>query len=626
MTTIIAEPRHMGICIVDDVASEGARMQALLAEGGFDNVATATSLSGLLRSMRAPQQGLALATLDLVVLSDNVRDATVSEACRTLAAQSQAGDLAVVLVTDGDGNEPEIGECAPGALDVMRRNIGGSEFLRRVGLVLNLQRERRWRRVREDALETELAERKVMEARLKYLVDHDDLTGLPNRRRLDQALELAVIRARNFHRTNALLYLDLDQFKVVNDTAGHDVGDRLLIDVANKIRNCLQPGQLVARIGADEFAILLEHVEESEAMEFAESLRVALSDFQFRGGNTSHHVAVSIGLVLNNPDEEISASELLARADQACYLAKNQGRNTVYKFSGEDEELHALRSDAMWMPALRKALSDDQFFMVFQPVMRLPQRRISHYEALIRMRGDNGEVYTPVDFIPAAERMGLIHQIDLWVVEHVLDFLAGLGSDQAGVSMSVNLSGHAFQDPALLPLIKQKLDMSWLSASRVMFEITETAAVTNYSETRKMVARLRALGCRFALDDFGAGFSSFSYIKNFPVDMLKIDGSFIANLINDQTDQLLVRSMIEVAHSLGKKVIAEYVENAETLEKLAEFGVDYVQGHYVAQPSESLVDEKWQAPNGPPSGFHTLRGASDSYSMPAKGRSESFEQ
>lgn len=587
----------MGICVVDDVASEADHLKSILTEGGFHNVRTAPSLSELLHQLRQ-YGGLGPSATDLVVLGDNVRDATLEEACRMLAAHSEAGDLAVVILARPEGEEPAVAFdlCEAGALDIVRRGTDAAEFLRRVNLVLNLQRERRWRRIREDALETELAERKVMEARLKYLVDHDDLTGLPNRRRLDQALELAVIRSRNFHRVNALLYLDLDQFKVVNDTAGHDVGDRLLIDVANKIRNCLRPGQLVARIGADEFAILLEHVTEAEALEFAESLRTVLSDYEFRSGNAAYHVAVSIGVVLNTPDEDVGASELLARADQACYLAKNQGRNTVYKFSGEDEELHALRSDALWVPALRQALSDDKFFLVFQPIMQLPQRRISHYEALIRMRGDDGEVFTPVDFIPAAERMGLIHQIDLWVVEHILDFMSGLPADQADVCMSVNLSGHAFQDPALLPLIRQKLEMTWLSASRVMFEITETAAVTNYSETRKMVARLRALGCRFALDDFGAGFSSFSYIKNFPVDMLKIDGSFIANLINDQTDQLLVRSMIEVAHSLGKKVIAEYVENAETLVQLAEFGVDYVQGNHIGKPSESLVARRWSPP------------------------------
>ncbi|MCK4951465.1 MAG: EAL domain-containing protein, partial [Gammaproteobacteria bacterium] len=210
---------------------------------------------------------------------------------------------------------------------------------------------------------------------------------------------------------------------------------------------------------------------------------------------------------------------------------------------------------------------------------------------LIRMQGEGGETYTPADFIPVAERMGLIQQIDLWVVEHALDFLAALPPEKADIIMSINLSGRAFQDRTLLPLIKQKLEMTWVSASRLTFEITETAAITNFSETRDMVARLRALGCRFALDDFGSGFCSFSYIKNYPVDILKIDGSFIVNMINDETDQLLVKSMIEVSHSLGKKVVAEYVENRQILEKLREFGVDYVQGYYIGMPDAELLED-----------------------------------
>lgn len=589
----------MRVCVVDDDSSQMAALHALLTEYGFQNVVLCTSFQVLSEQTR--QRGAAIDGVDLVVMRGDRQQGDVDSACRSWSASADLGGTAVVVLTSMVGEQA--GHLVDryltaGAIDVIPGSASNHELIRRLDLVLSLQRERRCRRIREDALETELAERKVMEARLKHLVDHDDLTGLPNRRRLDQALELAVIRARNFHRTNALLYLDLDQFKVVNDTEGHYAGDRLLTDVANKLRACVKPGQLVARIGSDEFAILLEHITEAYTLEFAESIRALLSDYQFGSGEVRYHVGVSIGVVVNTPDEEVTASELLARADQACYMAKNQGRNTVHQFSADDEVMRTLRSDAVWVPRIREALSDDKFFLVFQPVMHLASRRITHYEALIRMRGENGQVLTPADFIPVAERMGLIHQIDLWVVEHILDYLAGLPPQLGSVSMSVNLSGHAFQDASLLPLIKQKLDMTWVSASRLTFEITETAAITNFAETRKMVARLRALGCRFALDDFGAGFSSFSYIKNFPVDLLKIDGSFVANLVNDQTDQLLVKSMTEVAHSLGKKVIAEYVESHEAMVQLAELGVDYVQGHYIGCPGSELVDEDWVAPTG----------------------------
>jgi diguanylate cyclase (GGDEF)-like protein len=599
MPAVVEEARCLSICVVDDDPVQSERLQVLLKDENFDNVCAVASVQELLEQLRERNRNK-IDGIGLVLLSDSLKDTNVYDVCRLLSAHTESGNVAVIILSDSYAKDQvNIIEKSreAGALDALSRKVGVAELIPRVDMALNLQKERCLRKMREESWETELSERKVMEARLKYLVAHDDLTGLANRRRLEQALELAVIRARNFHRVNALLYLDLDQFKVINDAEGHDVGDRMLMEVANKLRSYVKPGQLVARIGSDEFAILLEHVTESDAMDFAELLRKTLSEATFSMGSVSYHIGTSVGVVLNTPEEEVSVSKLLARADQACYIAKTQGRNTVYKFSGDDEGLRELRSDARWVPVIRNALADDKFFIVFQPIMNLHTRKITHYEALIRMRGNDGEIYTPVDFIPVAERMGLIHQIDLWVVEHALDFLSSLPQDKGNVSISINLSGHAFQDLSLLPLIKQKLELTWISASRLTFEITETAAITNFSETRDMVARLRALGCRFALDDFGSGFCSFSYIKNYPVDLLKIDGSFIVNLINDETDQLLVKSMIEVAHSLGKKVIAEYVENREIMDKLVEFGVDYVQGYFIGMPNVELVDEDFVDPS-----------------------------
>jgi len=577
---------QMNLCIVESDRNRAIRLQSIFTEGHFHNLHSVGNFQGLQEYIR--NCGLDNKVIDLVVVSENLGDIGVIEACNILS-QKEHGNIAVVVIL-ANNDDGQMKQCyEAGALDVLISPVTAADLLPRIRLTLNLQQERELRLLREEAWETELAERKIMEARLKHLVAHDDLTGLANRRRLEQALELAVIRARNFHRMNGLLYLDLDQFKVVNDAEGHDVGDRMLVEVANKLRSYVKPGQLVARIGSDEFAILLEHVTEEDTIDFAELLRKSLSEFQFNSGSAIYHVGASIGIVLNTPEEDVTVSQLLARADQACYVAKMQGRNTIYKFSREDAGLRELRSDARWVPIIRKALADDNFFLVFQPVLNLHTGKMNHYEALIRMQGDDGEVYTPVDFIPVAERMGLIQQIDLWVVEHALDFLAALPPDKADVCLGINLSGHAFQDRTLLPLIKQKLEMTWISASRLTFEITETAAITNFSETRDMVARLRALGCRFALDDFGSGFCSFSYIKNYPVDMLKIDGSFIVNLMNDETDQLLVKSMIEVSHSLGKKVIAEYVENRQVLEMLREFGVDCVQGNYIGLPDIELL-------------------------------------
>lgn len=586
MITTIDIAQQTSLCIVEPDRNRVIRLQSIFAEANFHNFHSVESFQGLQEYIR--NCGLDNNAIDLVIISDNLRDIGVIEACHILSQEAQ-GSMAVVAIL-ANSDDDQITQCyEAGALDVLPASATAADLLPRIKLILNLHQERRLRLLSENAWETELAERKIMEARLKHLVAHDDLTGLANRRRLEQALELAVIRARNFHRMNGLLYLDLDQFKVVNDAEGHDVGDQMLVEVANKLRSHVKQGQLVARIGSDEFAILLEHVTEEETIDFAELLRKSLGEFQFNSGSATYHVGASIGVVLNTPEEDITVSQLLARADQACYVAKTQGRNTIYKFTGEDAGLRELRNDARWVPIIRQALADDKFFLVFQPILNLHTGKINRYEALIRMQGDGGETYTPADFIPVAERMGLIQQIDLWVVEHALDFLAALPPEKADVIMSINLSGRAFQDRTLLPLIKQKLEMTWVAASRLIFEITETAAITNFSETRDMVARLRALGCRFALDDFGSGFCSFSYIKNYPVDILKIDGSFIVNMINDETDQLLVKSMIEVSHSLGKKVVAEYVENRQILERLREFGVDYVQGYYIGVPDAELL-------------------------------------
>jgi diguanylate cyclase (GGDEF)-like protein len=590
MTVIGADLLRLRICVVDSNPAQANATVALLQNAQFSSVTAFNSYTDFRDALRR-MPPMMRRGYDLILISDNLRDTNTHDAIRMISGNTDFGYCGVMVVSNGpiDDFPTTYARCLrDGAIDVVHASYDRHQILSRIVLTMKLQHESSLRRIREDALETELAERKVMEARLKYLVAHDDLTGLANRRRLEQSLELAIIRSRNFIRNNALLYVDLDQFKVINDAEGHDVGDRLLIEVSRKLRNCIEGGDLIARIGSDEFAILIENINEEGAMARAECMRTELAEMEFHIGQVHYHVAASIGLVMNSPDEDITATQWLARADQACFIAKMQGRNTVYCFHGDDEGLQALRSDARWVPVIRKALAENRFFLVFQPIMDMSTWKISHYEALIRMRGENNEVFQPLDFIEVAERMGLIHQIDLWVVENVLDFLERLPPDQAHVSIGVNLSAHAFQDRALLPMVQKKLEISWINASRLIFEVTETAAIMNFNATRHMVTRLRALGCRFALDDFGSGFSSFNYIKNYPVDLLKIDGSFIVNISDDDTDLMLVRSMVEVAHGLGKKVIAEYVESEKILEILRGIGIDYVQGNYIGKPAVEL--------------------------------------
>jgi EAL domain-containing protein (putative c-di-GMP-specific phosphodiesterase class I) len=271
-------------------------------------------------------------------------------------------------------------------------------------------------------------------------------------------------------------------------------------------------------------------------------------------------------------------------------MAKTYGGNTVWTYDSEDAVIRERHRDIYWVPIIRDALINKGFFLVFQPVVKLINGEVSHYEVLIRLRGEDGVVMGPGEFIPAAERMGLIHGIDLWVVEKAIDYLAALPVELSHISLAINLSSVAFQDLSLLPTIKQKLEMTGLRAERLTFEITETAAVQNYKQTRSMINHIRALGCHFALDDFGAGFCSFNYLKTFPVDYVKIDGQFIQNLVKDETDQMLVRSMHQIANKMGKKTIAEFVECPKTISLLREIGVNYGQGYIFGKPSEQLLD------------------------------------
>jgi len=590
LTTSVGQLREMSIVVADDDATHAAGLKSMLLEAGYQDISIVARADALTRRLRQSDQN-GHSPVDLVLMGGSLAGVDIYEWGERISISLYSERVAFVFVLESAPQQrPEALRRAysVGALDVLFAPAGALDLIPRVTLALTIQRERRLRRAREASLETELAERKVVEARLSHLAVHDDLTGLANRRQLHQALALAIFRSHKFQRINALLYLDIDQFKHVNDNEGHEVGDQVLIEIAQALRNQLTAGELLARIAGDEFAVLIENTSEDLAMARAEALRAEVVRLKIRACRGCYHPSISIGAALMLPNEELTATEMVARAHQACYLAKSQGRDSVHRFDDGDMELQAMRRDAKWLPRIRGALEANGLFLVYQPIMQLPERRISHYEALVRIRTAEGTIWTPKDFIPTAERMGLIHQIDLWVVEHAVDFLASLPPERGFPGVSVNLSSHAFQSKNLLPLVEQKLASTWITASRLTFEITETAAIMNFRATRNMVAQLRDLGCGFCLDDFGSGFSSFSYIKNFPVDSLKIDGAFIVNILTDHTDRQLVKAMIDIGHSLGKKVTAEYVANERVLSLLANLGVDYVQGNYIGAAAADL--------------------------------------
>jgi diguanylate cyclase (GGDEF)-like protein len=563
-----------------------AAIKTSLESNGFGDILAVGNTQQALDQLKQ-QHARGTCNIDVALLDILPPDMEGYELCRTMRLHDEWADIPVIMIIAGDIWHEEIAKNSfeTGATDILSQSIHPSELVPRVLSALSLKKERDLRKHREQELEAELAERKVMEARLQYLVEHDDLTGLYNRRRLEQELETAVSQAKNSGQVSALLYIDLDQFKVVNDTEGHTAGDRLLLKVSNTLRRLIDPHAILAHISSDEFAILLPKTGEAEALKLAEGLRRAMDENRYSFNNRAYHIGVSIGIAMIRPNEQVNASEILARADQACYIAKTHGRNIVYLFNHEDIETLTVRSALYWVPQIRNALAKNKFQLAFQPVMDLHNQTINRYEVLLRLIDSNNQIIQPDNFIPVAEYIGLIHDIDLWVVNHAMDMLDGLLQGYEP-TFNINLSSHAFQDTAMTRLVEEKLNSTRVKPSQITFEITETAAVSNFTQSRNMITQLRGLGCRFALDDFGAGFNSFNYIKQFPVDYLKIDGAFITNLLNDKVDQTLVESMVKIARTLHKQTVAEFVENSEVLELLKVYGVDFAQGYYIGPPGE----------------------------------------
>jgi len=475
----------------------------------------------------------------------------------------------------------------------LKEHYTSTELQMTVKFFMLLKSEKYLHYQQQEKLLTKLAERNLADATLRCLIKQDELTGLLNRSGLEQHIQLTLNRhsSRNFSQDSVLLFIDLDRFSLVNELEGFDVGDRVLIDVIGLIRNALNNVGLFARIDSDKFGLYLENCSVVQAKIQAEKIRAALDDFRFVIGPIAYSITASIGLSsLNSAKSILHPRELISRAHQACCMAKTNGRNRVWNYNSADAVASARHRDSYWVSIIREAILNKHFFLVFQPVVKLIDGDVSHYEVLIRLRGEDGVVIGPGEFIPAAERMGLIHGIDLWVVEQAIDYLAALSVELSHISLSIKLSGIAFLDDYLLPTLKQKLEMTGIKAERLTFEITETAVVENFKPTRTMINHLRALGCHFALDDFGAGFCSFNYLKTFPVDYVKIDGQFIKNLVKDETDQMLVRSMHQIAKKMGKKTIAEFVECPKTIALLREIGVDYGQGYIFGKPSEQLLE------------------------------------
>jgi diguanylate cyclase (GGDEF)-like protein/PAS domain S-box-containing protein len=424
--------------------------------------------------------------------------------------------------------------------------------------------------------------------RLSWQASHDALTGIVNRREFEIRLGKALDRLSHQSGEHSLMFLDLDQFKVVNDTCGHAAGDQLLRQISVSLQENLDARGLLARLGGDEFGVLLEDCDANSAVAIAECLRLAVQELKFVWNGCTFSISASIGLV--HVEEAGAIEETLQAADIACYMAKEKGRNRVQVYHPSDSELVQRVGEMAWVQRIRNGLDEQRFCLFAQEIRALSGNEPdhSHVELLLRLRDEDGKLVAPASFMPAAERYGLMPLIDRWVVRTAFALLGSRLSSPDLVRLSscaINLSGATFGDDDFIDYVRRQFEIHQVPPELICFEITETSAIANLSSAKRFIQALKKLGCRFSLDDFGTGMSSFSYLKHLPVDIIKIDGGFVTEMLNSKMDRAMVEAIVHIAGVMGKSTIAEFVESNEVLEALREIGVDYAQGYAIGKPS-----------------------------------------
>lgn len=457
----------------------------------------------------------------------------------------------------------------------------------------------------------DISARRMLEEELRWQAGHDALTKLHNRAWFETQLEQDIVRLKNTDNISLLLFLDLDRFKYINDTAGHTAGDQLLVEISRRLASRLRASDHIARMGGDEYAVILRNVNRVDTAPIADEFRKALSSLPFTYGGKSYRVGVSIGVAKLDQNTP-SRSEAMAAADVALHLAKRNGRNQVHVFSADSDQRGRMDMELGWTARLETALKEHGFALCFQPIMplahieydRLPEQQGAlwtrhfrkhvgqgqrmFYESLIRLRGPDGTLIEPGAFLPAAERFSLMGDIDRWVIRHSFQTLRDHHQGTAPAGLSINLSTQSLAHGGIARYITDCLVEFNVDPRAVIFEFTESAALNHIDSVRNLITELRPFGCRFALDDFGIGFSSFGHLKHLDVDFLKIDGSFIQDLLNDPVDRAVITSITNIARSIGKITIAEHVDRPEILRALHACGVDQAQGYYVGRPRSSL--------------------------------------
>lgn len=425
-----------------------------------------------------------------------------------------------------------------------------------------------------------ITKRKEAQEQLEYLAMHDSLTGLFNRRYFEESLRHAYADSVRNSRSHGLLYIDLDHFKVINDTFGHHEGDEVLRQISTLMSRRIRASDMLCRLGGDEYAVLVHNIEQQGTVELALDIQNIVNQFTYQAKGHKVTLGCSIGIAIVD-GEARCGDEYLMQADIALYVAKGRGRNIVHVYNANDNESEELRSRINWTQKIREALLEQRIVLHFQPVYDSLKKEVAYYEALVRMRDANGNLIYPNSFIPALENTGEMHLLDRAIIRLAIEHLS---QHKILHKISINLSAQAFKDEHLVPVIRECLAKNIVDPTCITFELTESASLFNLNVTKRVIDDLHQIGCTFAVDDFGSGFSSFAYLKELPADYIKLDGSFIRCLDTDEVDRALVKSLIQVVKALGKKSVAEFVENPRILQILEGFGVDLVQGYYICKP------------------------------------------
>lgn len=429
----------------------------------------------------------------------------------------------------------------------------------------------------------DVSDRKRYEGRLEFLAEHDPLTGLFNRRRFGAEVERQVAYVRRHKGRGCVLFLDLDNFKYINDTLGHAAGDDLIIATAGVLREHSRVTDVVSRLGGDEFALLLPETSADEAMVHAERIRQAVSNAGYRVGDEAVRMSVSIGIAEFGGDTNVAPEDLMMDADLAMYEAKDAGRDGVRIFGPASLRREHVAARMAWSVRIREALEEGLFVLHAQPILDISRDEVTHYELLIRMVDEGGALILPAQFLYTAERFGMALDIDRWVLGEAIKILAGLPQGSP-IKIAVNISGGSLDGTDLTDWLTELLRDHEVHPSSLVIEVTETEAITNMERARRFADALQQLDCEFALDDFGAGFGSFYYLKHLPIDYLKIDGDYVRTITTSRTDQVIVEAVVQLASGLGKRTVAEFVGDQPTLELLTALGVDYAQGFHIGAP------------------------------------------